>query len=203
MRIAATLFVLTAAVPLSGKQPVVQRDATWVDTVQRGDMPASLRAQGTLSDSRTASLSLGQPLAAYIRPHQAVTIETREGIVTGIVSHVGRDLTGSIVPITVDIDGTMPESFAPGTRVVATIHMSTLKDTVYVTRPAFCKPDSEGTLFKLEPGGEFATRVKVRYGLYGHTPATVVEIREGLQPGDRVILSDMSAYNGEDRVRVE
>src|SRR4051794_9162411 len=60
MRIVTTLLVLTITVPLYAKLPVVQRGATWVEMVQRGDMPASLQAQGTLSDSRTAALSLNQ-----------------------------------------------------------------------------------------------------------------------------------------------
>jgi len=84
------------------------------------------------------------------------------------------------------------------------ILVKTMKDVVYVGRPVFASPtDSETTLlglFKVESDGSHAKRVKVRLGAYS---VDRVQILEGLQPGDRVILSDMAKYDGYDRVRLE
>jgi HlyD family secretion protein len=55
-------------------------------------------------------------------------------------------------------------------------------------------------LFKIEPDGNHATKVKVRFGAFS---VNTVQVLEGLQPGDRVILSDMAPYSGNERVRLE
>ncbi len=70
---------------------------------------------------------------------------------------------------------------------------------VYVGRPVQGQPDSMIGLFKLDEDGRHATRVQVRLG---RTSVSTVEIREGLQPGDQVILSDMSARDAYDRIRL-
>jgi multidrug efflux pump subunit AcrA (membrane-fusion protein) len=71
---------------------------------------------------------------------------------------------------------------------------------VYVGRPAVSQSDGESTLFKVESDGSHAKRVKVRFGAYS---VSTMQILEGLQPGDHVILSDMTKYDGYDRIRLE
>jgi HlyD family secretion protein len=99
----------------------------------------------------------------------------------------------------VELEGVMPTSLLPGVAVDGTIYMPALKDVAYVGRPVSCRLNSEDTIFKLEPDGRHATRVKVRHG---QASVNKVEIRSGLEPGDQVILSDMSSYK-QDRVRLQ
>ena len=73
-----------------------------------------------------------------------------------------------------------------------------LDDVIFVGRPAFGQEESTITLFKLTPDGE-AHRTKV---VLGRSSVNQIEIKEGLQPGDQVILSDMSSYDQFDRVRL-
>jgi HlyD family secretion protein len=70
----------------------------------------------------------------------------------------------------------------------------------YVGRPVFGTANSEANLFKIDPDGMHATSVKVRFG---RSSVNTIEVVEGLQPGDRVILSDMSAYAGQSRIRLQ
>ena len=75
------------------------------------------------------------------------------------------------------------------------------KDVVYVRRPAASgSPESAGTLFKLDPDKQHVTKVRVQYG---RNFAHAIEVRNGLQAGDQVILSDMSAFNASNRLRLE
>jgi hypothetical protein len=83
--------------------------------------------------------------------------------------------------------------------VDGTIEIETLSNVVYVGRPVIARSQSEGTLFRLEPGGQFASQVKLRYG---RASVNQMEIRSGLEPGDKVILSDMSTYAQQPRVRL-
>jgi len=84
--------------------------------------------------------------------------------------------------------------------VDGTIELDRLTDVVYVGRPAFGQEKSQITLFRLNDSGDEADRVKVRLG---KSSVNTVEILEGLKPGDKVILSDMSAWDAFDRVRLK
>ena len=100
----------------------------------------------------------------------------------------------------VALDGPLPRGARPDLSVDGTIELEHLKDIVYVGRPAFGSEQGAITLFRLEPDGDEAVRVKVRLG---KSSVNTVEILEGLKPGDKVILSDMSAWDAFDRVRAE
>ena len=66
-------------------------------------------------------------------------------------------------------------------------------------RPAFGQEQSTVGIFRLQKGGAGAVRVPVKLG---RSSVSTVEIVEGLQEGDQVILSDMSAQDGVDRIRL-
>jgi HlyD family secretion protein len=55
-------------------------------------------------------------------------------------------------------------------------------------------------LFKLVEEGRAAVRVKVELG---RASVNTVEIRGGLQPSDKVIISDMSKWDAHDRLRLQ
>jgi HlyD family secretion protein len=129
-----------------------------------------------------------------VEPGQTASVDTGQGVVKGKVARAGP------AEAVVELEGELPASARPGGAVDGTIYMAALKDVEYVGRPVFCRLNGEDTIFKLEPDGQHATRVRV---LYGHGSVNKVEIRSGLEPGDRVILSDMSAYKGQERVRLQ
>ena len=70
---------------------------------------------------------------------------------------------------------------------------------VYVGRPAFGQERSTVNIFKLDPQGTYASRAQVQLG---RSSVNTIEVVNGLQPGDRVILSDMSPYDSNDRVKL-
>jgi hypothetical protein len=72
-----------------------------------------------------------------------------------------------------------------------------LKDVIYVQRPFLCVPNTDSVLFRVDPDERGATPVTVHFG---QVADKYVEVQRGLKPGDRVILSDMSAYQGSDRI---
>ena len=94
--------------------------------------------------------------------------------------------------------GQLPAGSRPDLSVDGTVRLQKLDDVIFVGRPAFGQEESTITLFKLSPDGE-AHRTKVALG---RSSVNTIEIREGLQPGDQVILSDMSSYDQFDRVKL-
>jgi multidrug efflux pump subunit AcrA (membrane-fusion protein) len=75
-----------------------------------------------------------------------------------------------------------------------------LADVVYVDRPVFGQQDSTVQIFKVEPDGKYASKVKVTFG---RASVSTIEVKTGLNVGDKVILSDMSAYDNYDRIKLE
>jgi multidrug efflux pump subunit AcrA (membrane-fusion protein) len=84
--------------------------------------------------------------------------------------------------------------------VDGTIDLERMSDVLYVGRPALGNEDSTLSLFRLDPDGKGATRVPVKVG---RASVEDIQVLEGLKEGDTVILSDMSRWDGMDRIRLE
>jgi HlyD family secretion protein len=101
--------------------------------------------------------------------------------------------------VDVRLEGALPREARPDLSVDGTIELERLDDVLYVGRPAYGQANSLVGLFKLVDGGRAATRVTVRLG---RASVSTIEVIEGLSVGDEVILSDMSAWDEHDRVRL-
>ncbi len=93
----------------------------------------------------------------------------------------------------------MPRGARPNLTVDGTIDLGRLEDVTYVGRPVFGQAQSVVSLFKLDPESDDAVRTRVRLG---RTSVNTIEVLEGLEPGDQVVLSDMSQWDAFDRVRL-
>jgi len=152
--------------------------------------PNKLKAQLKIAETQAKDIEIGQP----------ASIDTRNGIVEGKVSRVDPSSQNGTVTVDVALEGELPKGARPDLSVDGTIELDRLADVVFVGRPAFGQEKSQITLFRLTESGDEADRVKVRLG---KSSVNTVEILEGLKPGDKVILSDMSAWDAFDRVRLK
>ncbi len=187
--------------PQRGQEGVVSRDAIWVDTVKYGDLPIAIRAQGTIVSPTKAELKVATSQARFVQLGQAAAIDTgrsRGVTIAGRVAGIESSAAGGTVAVTIDLRSPAPE--LAGVSIDGTIQIRVLKDVVYAGRPVSGQPDASSTLFKLEQDGRHATRVTVEFGA---SSVNSIQVLKGLQPGDRVILSDMSKYDGYDRIRLE
>jgi HlyD family secretion protein len=103
------------------------------------------------------------------------------------------------VTVDVKLEGALPDGARPDLSVEGTIELERLADVVYVGRPVQGQAFSTVGLFKLVEDGKDAVRVPVKLG---RSSVNTIEIVEGLQVGDQVILSDMSAQDRSDRIRL-
>ena len=97
----------------------------------------------------------------------------------------------------VHVTGIPPTLGRPPLEIDGTIQVGAVPHAVFVGRPVMGQSDAEGILFRLDPDGQQAVRVNVQFG---KSSVNQIEIRNGLQPGDKVILSDMSGYTASERV---
>ena len=152
--------------------------------------PGRLKAVLRIPETQAKDLTMGQPAA----------IDTRNGIVKGAVARIDPAVQNGTVTVDVRLEGEMPRGARPDLSVDGTIQVERLDNVLHVGRPAYGQANSTVGLFKLSADGKEATRMNVRLG---RTSVNTVEVLGGLQPGEKVIISDMSRWDGVDRVRVE
>jgi len=152
--------------------------------------PTRLKAQLKIPETQAKDVLIGQQAA----------IDTRNGIIPGHVMRVDPSVVEGSVTVDVKLDAALPKGARPDLSVEGTIEIENLADVVYVGRPAFGQPNSTVGIFRLDEGGKIASRMQVKLG---RASVNSVEILGGLEPGDKVILSDMSQWDAFNRIRLE
>jgi HlyD family secretion protein len=147
-----------------------------------------------------AALAIPETQANLVQIGQKASIDTRNGIIQGHVMRIDPSSINSTVTVDVKLDGELPDGARPDLSVDGVIEIQHLTNVLYVGRPVHGQPNSTITLFKYEPTGDEAVRTIVKIG---RTSVNTVEILGGLKEGDKVILSDMSAQDGVDRIRLK
>jgi multidrug resistance efflux pump len=165
--------------------------ATAGTTLARIDpVPLRLKAVLRVPENQAKDLAIGQK----------ASIDTRNGIAPGHVSRIDPASSAGTVTVDVALEGTPPAGARSDLSVDGVIEIARLKNVLFTGRPAYGQQDATIGVFKLVEGGKYAQRVTVRLG---RTSVTSVEIKDGLVPGDIVILSDMSRWDNVDRVRIK
>jgi HlyD family secretion protein len=144
-----------------------------------------------------AELKIAETQAKDIQLGQQAEIDTRNGVIPGHVSRIDPAAQQGTVTVDVALDGQLPQGARPDLTVDGTVELERLENVIYVGRPAFGQSQSTVSMFKLEPDGKAAVRVPVKLG---RSSVNTIEILEGLQPGDQVILSDTAAWDAFNRV---
>lgn len=151
--------------------------------------PSRLKAELKISETQAKDVVIGLP----------VRVDTRNGVIPGRVSRIDPAAINGTVTIDVRLEGPLPGGARPDLSVDGTIEIERLKDALYIGKPATAQSNSVVTLFKLDAAGKLAHRVQVRLG---RASVNQIEVVEGLQAGDRVILSDMTQYDSHSVIRL-
>jgi HlyD family secretion protein len=151
--------------------------------------PSRLKAELKIAETQARDIQLGQ----------SVSIDTRNGLVDGKVSRIDPSVQNGTVTVDVLLEGALPRGSRPDLTVDGTIELERMTDVLFVGRPALGQEQSAVGLFKLDPDGT-ASRIQVKIG---RMSVDKVELLSGLNAGDQVVLSDMSAWDAYERVRLQ
>ena len=165
-----------------------QRVTAGTNLARVGD-PTVLKAELRIAETQAKDIEIGQ----------VASIDTRNGIIPGHVVRIDPAVENGTVTVDVALDGELPRGARPDLTVDGTIELERLDEVVFVGRPVFGQEESVVSLFRLDAEGDGATRTRVSLG---RASVSDIEVVDGLQPGDRVVLSDMSAWDDFDRVRL-
>ncbi len=150
--------------------------------------PTKLKAEVRIAETQAKDIAIGQ----------LASIDTRNGLVEGKVGRIDPAVQNGTVTVDVFLSGALPKGARPDLSVDGTIELERLDDVVFVGRPAFGQEKSSVNIFKVADNGE-AYRTQVQLG---RSSVNTIEILGGLQPGDRVILSDMSQWDSNERIKL-
>lgn len=148
-------------------------------------------------DVLMAQLRIPETQAKDVAAGQHASIDTRNGVIAGVVTRVDPAVLGGNVLVDVDLSGALPAGARSDLSVDGTIELERLPDVLFVGRPSFGQPQSTIGVFRLDPDGSSAHRVQVRLG---RASVSTIEVLDGLVVGDRLILSDISQWDGFDRI---
>jgi HlyD family secretion protein len=175
-------------------QEMALEPGQWVNPgtiLGRVAQPGRLKAVLRVPETQAKDIALGQPTA----------IDTRNGIVNGRVMRIDPSSQNGTVQVEVALEGELPRGARPDLSVDGTIEIERLTDVLYVGRPAYGQAESTVGLFKIDPEDKnTARRVNVKLG---RSSVNTIEVVQGLNVGDRVIISDMSQWDNQDRIRLK
>ena len=152
--------------------------------------PSRLKAAVKIAETQARDIQLGQP----------ASIDTRNGVVAGHVIRIDPAAENGTVTVDVGVDGPLPKGARPDLTVDGTVQLERFANVLYVQRPVHAEEEQNGTVFRLDPNGTTAQRVKVQFG---RSSVNAIQIVGGLKEGDRIILSDVSQWDKYDRIRLQ
>jgi HlyD family secretion protein len=152
--------------------------------------PSKLKAELQIPETQAKDVTLGQ----------VASIDTRNGIIAGHVIRKDPAAINGTITVDVSLEGELPDGAVPDLSVDGVITIEKLADVVYVGRPVIGQAGAKITLFRLDPESKEAIRVPVSLG---RSSVNTIEVVDGLRVGDQVILSDMSAWDAHNRIRLK
>nr|WP_216612789.1 HlyD family efflux transporter periplasmic adaptor subunit [Myxococcus xanthus] len=161
--------------------------------------PGVLLAKVVKPERLKAELRIAETQARDIQPGLKALVDTRNGVVEGQVARVAPAASQGTVRVEVSLPAELPRGARPDLTVEGTVELERLGDVLSVGRPAGAQPNATMALFRLMPGSDEAVRVPVQLG---RGSVNAVEVLQGLQEGDQVVLSDMAAWDAVERVRL-
>ena len=168
----------------------VGQKVTMGTVLARVAQPTHLKAQLKIAETQAKDILIGQK----------ATVDTHNGIIPGHVIRIDPAVVNGTVTVDVGLDGPLPTGARPDLSVEGTVEIERLADVLFVERPVHGEANSTVGIFKVIDDGKEASRVQVQLG---RTSVNSVEIVKGLEIGDKVILSDMSAWDNYDRVQLK
>ena len=168
----------------------VGQKVTMGTVLARVAQPTHLKAQLKIAETQAKDIVIGQK----------ASVDTHNGIIAGHVTRIDPAVQNGTVTVDVGLDGALPTGARPDLSVEGTVEIERLADILFVGRPVHGEANSTVGLFKVVDDGKEASRVQVQLG---RSSVNTVEIVRGLEVGDKVILSDMSAWDNYDRVQLK
>ncbi|RYV01914.1 RND transporter [Shewanella sp. OPT22] len=172
------------------------------------EMPMELGQQVTVgtnlaklarTDRYLAELRIPENLIKDVTLGQNVTIDTRISKIQGKVQRVDPAVVNSSVQVDVELIGALPNETRPDLTVDGVIEIAKVKDTFYIKRPMFAQSNRQSRIFIINPDEKVAHQKLVRFG---RSSSRYIEIKQGAQAGDEIVISDTRVWANNNMVKL-
>lgn len=184
LQIRATMPSIVQVMPMELGQQVRLGD-NLARLARQGDFIAELR----VPEQQIHGVAIGHPVEVDIRAQR----------INGTVIRIDPGVVNNNVQVDVALNETMPPQARPDLTVEGVIRTAELTDTLFVKRPMFAKANQQGLIYVLDEDGTLAERQPVQFGL---SSSQFIQIKQGLNAGQRIIVSDASAWDGQTRISI-
>lgn len=145
-------------------------------------------------DELIALLKIPQAQAELVEIGQQAEIDTHRDKIGGIVSRIDPIVADGTVTIEIKLLGTLPSSARPERNIDGTILTEKLDSVRYIPKPNNVRPMSDAWIYKVSEDGHTGVLTQVTYGVES---GNYIEIKAGLQPGDKIIAADPAQFGNE------
>ncbi len=140
----------------------------------------------------TALVKIPQNKAQQIAIGQKTIIDTRSDEIFGKVARINPIVENNTVEIEIALPKNLPLSARPQQNIDAVIITETLKNIIYIERPALSKAFTETSLYKVLSSTQEAQKTELKFGKH---LGRYIEILAGAIADDKFVISDLSQYN--------
>jgi HlyD family secretion protein len=148
-----------------------------------------LKAVLQVAETDVPSIAAGMP----------VRVTDGGGSAVGRIARIAPSAQGGTVAVDVIFSGAPPPGALPSANVDAAIQIATIADATSIARPAGAADNSWVILFRVLDGGSRAVRLRA---YLGRGTNERVHVKNGVAPGDTIIVSDMSPYLDKPELRL-
>ena len=186
---------MNVSVPVTGvlaPLDIPLQEGQWVQSGQQLSLvvvPGRLKAEVRITQTQAQDIVIGQ----------TALVDTRSDTIQGQVVRIDPAVRNGTVTIDVALPADLPPSARPDLSIDGNVIIERLDEVTYMGRPTFGQANSRISIFRVTDDGAYAERVPVQLGA---SSVNDIQVVEGLAEGDIVILSDMSRWDGFDRVKI-
>lgn len=159
----------------------------------------TLLARVAREDTLLAELRVQESQAKDVRVGQKTRISANGQFAHGVVTRIDPAVLNGVVIVDVRFDGVPLPGARPDLRVEGNIEIAAIPNALLLPRPVFSRENTEATLFRID-AEDHAIKVPVTYGI-GSIEA--IQVLAGLQEGDQVLVSDVSAYDAQETLELK
>lgn len=151
------------------------------------------------SDLYIAELRIPEKQIKDVMIGQKVMLDTRSSKISGVIQRIDPAVVNSSVQVDVELLGALPKEVRPELTVDGVVEIATLANTLFVKRPMFASSFSHFSVYLLDPEGSNANKQSLTFG---HMSSQYIEIEQGLEEGDSIIISDTSSWENHQQIRI-
>ena len=151
---------------------------------------AKLMARVHISETQFNRIDVGQPAM--------ITIQNQE--YPARVMHIDPNVQNGTISVDLKFVGAQPRDARSDLSVTGSVNIEKIALTTFVRWPLQTHADEPLSLYRISDDGKKADLVRVHLGRSSNDR---VQIADGLKPGDRIIVSDMSAWRRYSQVELK